>query len=157
MSLELGFTPRRHSAAPPRQVHRPGVSRGSKGALRPLFPLPLALLRPRELAGAVRRRTLAPRPKTRAKPFQNRVCAIRRRSASAKLVAGDSAPPPHRPTHPEPSDLDLTVHIRSKTQVKLSVPVNRGSFAEKAPFSRKSTRSPLLFRSNYKTALCFMF
>ena len=41
MSSELGFTPRRHSAAPPRQVHRPGAPRGREDARRPLLSLPI--------------------------------------------------------------------------------------------------------------------
>ena len=85
--------PIRRSAAPPRQVHRPGVPRGSKGALGPLFPLPLALLRPRELAGAVCRRSQLRDPLRPPQP-----CA----DPSIEFATSRAGSPPQNPSRTVP-------------------------------------------------------
>ena len=52
--------------------------------------------------------------------------AIRRR----ELVAGDSAPPPHRPTHLEPSDLDPTVQVQFNLSQQIQNRSTLGHFAK---------------------------
>ena len=61
---------------------------------------------------------------------------------------------PSRPPAYPPSDRDPMDQIRSNPSQYLSTIV---SFAKKPPVSRKSTRSPLQFKNNYKIALGFMF